>query len=164
MKQTTFETENPYELAFLAQSEIAAINVQIQELEGKKDRLEQTCKDRIADGELTGKASLGGFSLIVERKSREGRTIVLDELRKHKPSILLNEGQLPAAVYTQFMTEKQFSKMCKSPEFEEKYKLTLSALDKACCGKKKSRPFVDITITETVKKSISMIRAPILEV
>lgn len=57
MKQTTFDTAaNPYESAFVAQGQIAAIDMQIRELSGQKTRLEEACKASIAEGEPTGKA------------------------------------------------------------------------------------------------------------
>jgi len=164
MKQTILETNNPYERAFHAQSEIAVINREIKELNGKKNRLEETYKDAIAQGELTGKAKIGGFSLIIERKTTENRHIILSEIKEHMPDLLRMEGKLPAALYTKYMSKKQFEKLINDKNFDNEYALTLGALDKATGSIKKSKPFVDIEITERLEKSISVIRQPIIEV
>jgi len=165
MKQTTIgEATNPYERAFLIQGQIAVLGMEISEKEGKRARLMDSLQAAIADGEKTGKAKIGTFSLIVERKTREDRTIILKEIKEKMPGIFQTHGKLPANMYTKYMTKKQLAKLIADKNYDKEYKITLGELDKATGSKENSAPFVDVTVKETVKKSISMVRQPIIEV
>ena len=119
----------------------------------------------IARGELTGKATIDGYTLKVETKTTEKRTLRMDLLRAMQPDIVLTTGKYDATLATRYLTEKQKKKLLKDADFEEGYALGLGELDRALGGKKNSAQYVTVEITPTETKTITrMPIAPIVEV
>lgn len=165
MKQTKLNTENPYQDAYAWQNKIIELTRDKQIIEEEIKEAKARYESAIARGELTGKATIDGYTLKVETKTTEKRTLRMDLLRAMQPDIVLSTGKYDATLATRYLTEKQKKKLLKDADFEKGYVLGLGELDRALGGKKNSAQYVTVEITPTETKTITRLPiAPIVEV
>jgi len=165
MTQSKLNTENPYKAAWIAQSIIIDLEHEKQEIEERIKNAKEVYDLAVARGEATGKATIDGYTLKIDIKTTEKRTMRMDLLRTMQPDIILSTGKYDATLATRYLTAKQKDKLLKDADFEKGYKLGLGELDRALGGKKNSAQYVTVEITPTETKTITRLPiAPIVEV